>query len=394
MLVISIFSAAAHVALLAASVHGEPIALPLTKSYVPLKLDNQTVNLIVDSGSTASFAIYGPWYEGLHGVGSCSNLTTGCYFCPKHNPCEDIFSRGRRRVRFSGGEVFRYVQHRVTLGLGENKTALDFGFGLVIGYNNTSGKTDKVLGNLGLSVGLRGLPETFLEQLKERGVISELSYSIRTNGRGRFISGTLTLGDSRPRSAPYVSFSRHPEYFGETIAVPLWPLRLFDYLGNLSILRTSTGDTIPRHAPVPSLLDSGALSLRISSMEFEMIVKATTTSMHRRGIKTDEPIREDPIRSVSLVKEEAVPYLPTLAFDIGEAPHMVDIRIKPEHYIHSCRSGTCVMDLRRQRNKTAVTGRPLFRAYDVKFDLQNSRIYFWPHEGSSGHTAGASQPLR
>ncbi|KAF4728771.1 hypothetical protein FOZ63_026088, partial [Perkinsus olseni] len=169
---------------------------------------------------------------------------------------------------------------------------------------------------------------------------------------------------------------------------------LFDYLGNLSILRTSTGDTIPRHAPVPSLLDSGTRSLRISSIEFEMIVKTTTTSMHRRGMKTDEPIREDPVRSVNLVKEEAVPYLPTLAFDVGEAPHMVDIRIKPEHYIHSCWSGYCVLDIYRRGNKTAVTGRPLFRAYDVKFDLHNSRIYFWPHEGSSVHTPRASQSAK
>ncbi|KAF4744862.1 hypothetical protein FOZ63_026648, partial [Perkinsus olseni] len=95
-----------------------------------------------------------------------------------------------------------------------------------------------------------------------------------------------------------------------------------------------------------------------------------------------------------MVKEEAVPYLPTLAFDIGEAPHMVDIRIKPEHYIHSCRSGYCVLDIYSQGNGTVTIGHPFFRAYDVKFDLESYRIYFSPHEGSADRDDAASRPPR
>ncbi|KAF4705832.1 hypothetical protein FOZ62_013030, partial [Perkinsus olseni] len=152
----------AHLSVLFGFLQGEPITLPLRQLRVPLALDNQTLNFIVDSGSAARFAIYGPWYEGVYGVGSCSNLKTGCYFCPEHSPCDDVMRRRKIRVRFGSGEVYRYVMHSLTLNVG-NKTIQGIRLGLVVGYTRTLDINFPICAYLGLSMGREdGLP-TFLE---------------------------------------------------------------------------------------------------------------------------------------------------------------------------------------------------------------------------------------
>ncbi|KAF4714595.1 hypothetical protein FOZ62_016961, partial [Perkinsus olseni] len=233
----------------------------------------------------------------------------------------DILLRRRRQVGFGSDESYEYVRHKVTLVLG-NMTTSEFNFPLVVGYGNTAGIKYTIVGNLGLSIGRKGIPETFLEQLKRKKIISKLSYSIRASGRGRRISGTLELGSSDTNGDQYVPFGRERDALNRKITIPLWPLRLLDFLGDLSKQHGETGDAIRRHAPEPAIVDTGALSLTLPATDFDRIRGAIQKAMPRGKIVADEIIWRDPATGLNMVKEEAVPYLPTLAFDIGEAPHM------------------------------------------------------------------------
>ncbi|KAF4646525.1 hypothetical protein FOZ61_005697, partial [Perkinsus olseni] len=141
------------------------------------------------------FAIYGPSYEALEGEGSCGSLAWGCYFCPTDNPCGDILSRKRWKVKFADGHQFEYVEHNVTLVIAD-KTVPNFKIGLTVAYTKIPDWDSWVFGLLGLSIGRTNIPETFLEQLKRRQVISSLVFSIHAEQQGPHISGNLTLDDS------------------------------------------------------------------------------------------------------------------------------------------------------------------------------------------------------
>ncbi|KAF4649467.1 hypothetical protein FOZ61_001315 [Perkinsus olseni] len=157
-----------------AFVEAEPISLLIADEYVPLIVDGQPLNFRVDSGSARSFAIYGPSYEELMGRGSCSRITSGCYFCPPDNPCDDILSRKRWKTTFGDGDEFEYVQHNMTLII-SNKTVHGFKLGLAINYSTVREKEVDMYGLLGLSFGRSGVPQTFLEQLQKRQVIPNLT---------------------------------------------------------------------------------------------------------------------------------------------------------------------------------------------------------------------------
>ncbi|KAF4748436.1 hypothetical protein FOZ63_020774, partial [Perkinsus olseni] len=81
----------------------EQISLPLAGGYVSLSLDGQAINFSLDTGGARSLVFFGPWFEWIHGY---------------DNPCDDIFSRRMWRVIYGGLESYSYVEHSVTLGIG------------------------------------------------------------------------------------------------------------------------------------------------------------------------------------------------------------------------------------------------------------------------------------
>ncbi|KAF4742382.1 hypothetical protein FOZ62_011817, partial [Perkinsus olseni] len=91
---------------------------------------------------------------------------------------------------------------------------------------------------------------------------------------------------------------------------------------------------------------------------------------------------------VRMVRKEALPYLPTLGYKIGDPPNTIDIRIEPKHYVHSCDALCCQMDIDSRGIEIDSLGHPVFREYDVGFDLSKRRLYI--SGGGPNSTAGPS----
>ncbi|KAF4709476.1 hypothetical protein FOZ62_015610 [Perkinsus olseni] len=355
----------------------KPISLPLTSGYVSLSLDGQVTKFSLSSGGARSFAFYGPWYEEMHGFGSCLQSSFGCYFCPQKNPCHDISLRRKWRVLYGRNEFYYYVEHNVTLGIG-NQMVKDFKFGLIVGHSGGYGQVPIPI--LGLSLGRPNIPETFLEQLVRQQVIDTLSYSIYASPLGDGITGILTLEDSVPTSVAYIGFSRKRSRLSDgKISASLSPLGLFDSYGEKLRIHHDNADS------EPALVDAGASSLYIPEKDFENIIEVTFEAMRKDGASLNMTRKSELIIESAwpnILRREAVPYLPTLGYTIGDGPRMMDIRIEPRHYVHSCNSDWCRMDIDRDYVGITVLGHPLFRAYDVRFDLNNKRLYFSHNEGS------------
>ncbi|KAF4701139.1 hypothetical protein FOZ63_028712 [Perkinsus olseni] len=360
------------------SVKAEPISLPLTRGYVPLTLDGQALNFRVDSSSARTFAIYGPMYEDRHGKGSCDEIPSKCYFCPTNVSCDDIYTMERWEVSFADGDEVEYVQHNVTLSFG-GKVVPDFELGLIVEFDNIYGIEMTMYGLLGLSGGRSNIPETFLEQLKRRRVISDLVYSIHAEEQGPSITGSLTLDDSRLTENLAIPFCCHLNISRRKIVVPLSSLRLLDSQRNVSPQHDWKVLGRAEHGPRPGEIDSGASSIQISEEDFGTFVRALETAMQRDNLDTNHIIWVDSKTQFNMIRAEAIPYLPTLGYVVGEPPHDMNIRIEPKHYIFGCDENTCFLDINDDFPGEPTLGQPLFRAYDVKVDISRCRVYFSPH---------------
>ncbi|KAF4684131.1 hypothetical protein FOZ60_008185 [Perkinsus olseni] len=380
-----IFPPIATVIVLVALVKAEPLSVPLQEGNVTLVLDGQALPFEVTSGTGRSFAFYGPQYERVYGSDSCETSYYKCYFCPKENPCKDIFERKKWTAEFEDG-VYHYVEHNVTLDIGSSmnvwtRRVPNFTIGLVIHFPTPYLRAPMPL--LGLSFGRRDIPETFLEQLKRREVISTLSYSLRASEQGPGISGTLTLGDdSEMTDSSYVGFSEDVFVDGLQMAARLGPFTLFDSVGNQ--LRKPH----KRSRPESALVDSGSAVTYIFEEEFNAVMDVTWKGMKKA--KTDLKIKKkkleckgtesDGIAEAQMIRREAVPYLPTLEYQIGDEPRTVNISMEPKHYVHSCEEVCCQMNIAPLSDffGTTIFGHSLFRAYDVKVEHSSKRIYFSP----------------
>lgn len=369
-------------AIFSALTAGEPIVLPLAEGLVSVSLDGQTLNFEADSGSARSYAFYGPSYEETFGRGSCDKSLYGCYFCPPEKPCDDLLSRRRFRAIYGSGTIYNYVEHTVTIDIG-NHTLENFSFGLVLEFSNI-GRRPMAL--LGLSLGRDNLPDTILEQLKKRGVIENLSYSIHVSEKGPGISGRLTLDDSATNNGFYIPFSRQKVYGKAKTSVMMGPLGLLDSRGMQLKERRRDGE---RNAII---VDSGTSTVKLSDRDFEKLIDVTWTAMCRsraeRIVKKKAQLVTEH-NFVRWVRREAVAYLPTLSYEVGQPPHTIDIRIEPRHYSHSCNTMWCVIDV---ASWAPVIGYPLFRAYDVNFDLTNKRMSFSNAAKTASIPAAASEP--
>ncbi|EER13338.1 hypothetical protein Pmar_PMAR007145 [Perkinsus marinus ATCC 50983] len=367
----------------------EVLKLRVSEGAVPLTLDGQALLLEASSGTSRSFVFYGPQYERMYGRGSCDTQYYGCYFCPGDNPCGDILDREQWEVHFDDG-TYHYVEHNVTLEIGKSKLS-NFTFGLVIYFPTPYVRAP--MATLGLSFGRPRIPETFLDQLKRRGAITTLLYSVHMNEGGPGISGNLILGGPSKTlsSSPFVAFSKNVLVEGLKIAVPVRTCKVVDFRG-----KKLTNSRKSKWAE-PGILDTGNTAMLIEEDKFEDIIDVTWNRMKKS--KAHSPIGEkklllcksvpwDGMAVYPRIRREALPYLPILAFQIGEVPHLIDIHIEPKHYVNSCEGTCCNLDISTVNEffHPLVLGHPLFRAYDVEFDLTNERVYFsqgWRNSTSS-----------
>ncbi|KAF4695174.1 hypothetical protein FOZ60_005497 [Perkinsus olseni] len=228
-----------------------------------------------------------------------------------------------------------------------------------------------VFGLLGLSIARTNIPETFLEQLKRRQVVSSLVYSCHAEERGPCISGNLTLDDSGITEVPPVPFRGHSSQV-KKITVPLLPLTLIDPYGNRWEQKKRYASIGVNRKPVAGYVDTGATFIDVSNKEFEGIVNLTVSTMHQNQ------------HELNLQRGKPSPYLPTLAYYVGDPTHRMEIRIQPKHLVSGCDLRSCQFDISPSPDGNIYLGHPLFRAYDVKFDLSNYLLYFSPHRSNAG----------
>ncbi|KAF4713348.1 hypothetical protein FOZ62_020590 [Perkinsus olseni] len=234
---------------------------------------------------------------------------------------------------------------------------------------------------LGLSLGRANVPETLLEQLQRQQVIDSLSYSIYASALGDGITGILTLEDSVPANFAYIGFSRKSNRQSDgKITASLSPLALFDFRGKELTRRCDNADT------EPAMVDTGASSLFIPPEDFENIIDVTWKTLKRERASFNITRKSELMCEsawTKMLRRDVVPYLPSLGYTIGDEPRTMSIRIEPKHYIHTCDSHCCRMDIDPDNVGITLLGHPFFRAYDVRFDLTNKRLYFSDNGESS-----------
>ncbi|KAF4671208.1 hypothetical protein FOL47_001654 [Perkinsus chesapeaki] len=355
----------------------EVITLPITEGYIPLTLDGQKTNVIMDTGTARSFVIHGPSYEKKNGEGSCSRLLSGCYFCPIENPCNDILERKRWTVPYETGGVYEYVEHSLTLTIG-SIIIKHFTIGLAINHSDNNCTPQ---GFLGLSFGRRYLPETALEQLKRRGIISNLQYSIDINGPNHTMSGVLSIGnaqlvDSHPLRMDH---GRRYAYHRKT-SIPVPMVTIVDSDDKSYADR---GDNIRRYGDMELVVvDSGATVIdvplpifdQIDQVMVEMANRTDAVPVPRTGKKL---MVKDPKSGFMLVRKEHVKYLPTIVYCIGAWAGCIDLSIEPKHYLRDCDDVQCKLAIGPVPDgKCPLLGWPLFKAYRIGFDLSKKLLYF------------------
>ncbi|KAF4655320.1 hypothetical protein FOL47_009482 [Perkinsus chesapeaki] len=351
-------------AALGSSTYCLPISLPLADNTITLSLDGQYIKLLTDSCSSATLVVYGPEYERLHGVGSCKTFGS-CYFCSTENPCNDLLQRKNSTGEFGDGDVYIYVEHTLSLDIG-NITISDFEVGLVIYSYNVYEEKPHVASILGLAFGLSEHPPTFLEQLRKHGVIGSLSYSVRTNGDVSTLTGNITLDDtSQMRVGTDVRLTRDPAEFKQLVVIPLWPVSFLNSKGALLRYRYVGYDTTTKKdGPSLGYVDTGSKGIHLPEGDFDNFRRVA-----------DKFIRFSRKLDVYIVGKENISHLPVLALTLGEAPHQIDIRIQPKHYVYRCSRRSCTVGVFCYSLGEPILGHPLFHAYDVGFYLSSDRPY-------------------
>ncbi|KAF4676662.1 hypothetical protein FOL47_005613 [Perkinsus chesapeaki] len=343
------------------SVKASHITIPFADNRVSLALDGQYANFMIDTGSARSFAIYGPEYERRNGEGSCKHVGV-CYFCLPDSPCHDIFERKKWNVRFSDGDVYTYVEHTVSLKIGE-VTIKDFKIGLAIDFYNDreDQMTVPVCGQLGLSYGRKGIPETFLEQLQRREVITHLAYWVRTGQDGSYFAGNLTLDDSSRTYSYAMRLSTTFALQRRKFYLPVWPLQLMNPPSHFIPRRQTEALETNRVRPALANVDTGAGAIFTTSGDFEFFLEAAGRYLWM-GAKSQ----------LFMVKKGDVDNLPTLIFDIGESSIKNRIRLRPKHYVRCDQYDNCFVHIISGADGSYSFGQPFFHAYHVGFDLSST----------------------
>ncbi|KAF4676660.1 hypothetical protein FOL47_005611 [Perkinsus chesapeaki] len=339
------------------SVKASHITIPFADNKASLALDGQYANFMIDTGSARSFAIYGPEYERRNCEGSCKHVGV-CYFCLPDSPCHDTFERKKWNVRFSDGDVYTYVEHTVSLKIGE-VTIKDFKIGLAIDFYNREGEemAHPAHGQLGLSYGRKGIPETFLEQLQRHEVITHLAYWVRTATDGSDFAGNLTLDDSSRTYSHTMHISSGTGSQGRMLSLPVWPLQLANPQGHLIQPRRRRANQV---GPADWRVDTRAGSIFTTSGDFEFFLEAAGRYLWMGNDSRWFMVEKANIRN-----------LPTLIYDIGAQDTKTSIRIRPKHYVRCGIFGVCFVGVIPTTRGSGSLGQPFFRAYHAGFDLDS-----------------------
>lgn len=282
---------------LAANNLGKSVTLPVTQGRVPITINNQKMELVLDSAFWGILVIDGDWYEHERGKGACEKDRRDCYF-------------GTR-------DKFRHSQqsdkpHPIYFGLNKTYACKRRSGELVLGDQNLTHLTFRVCqptieSDGYVSPGLFGISmmpttgnewisppiqksENLIEMLTKYHLIDRPSYTFRPNTGPVFNSpsGQLTigathdvLGKSNIVSSPLVY---HPVRYRPTAAVWVSSVALLHADGNLT---TKTSFEHRRPQSFLAVTDTGSNALYLPYLEDD-IIRELRRALLEKGYKVDQ----------------------------------------------------------------------------------------------------------
>ncbi|KAF4673715.1 hypothetical protein FOL47_010196 [Perkinsus chesapeaki] len=312
--------------------------LKMVKNRVTIEFDGQPLRLWVDTGSTRLLVVGKKSYEDIH-----------------DRPC-DFTHAPKYTVEYSSFKVLEYVLHKGTLRIGDVEMP-EFVFGIVVNATADGEPVRKPEGQLGLSFGRPDIPVTFLEQLKEHGLMKSLSFSINPptwwNREGSLVLGRL----SGPQiSWKFTSIVDRPDYPFEKFFVRVSAIRVISD-GSPIMSMTPKRDT--------AFVDSGNDLIRVPPEVYQHVVAGLDPAQIAigRGVIERSDIRYK------------LPDLEFVIVDGDDDRNSFVLRVSVKDYVVNYPSGKVAIHV-RPSDSLIFFGQPLFGAYSVYFDMENKKVAF------------------
>ncbi|KAF4704954.1 hypothetical protein FOZ63_029492 [Perkinsus olseni] len=315
--------------------------MPVESGFVSVGIDDQNLDLLLDSGFWGIAVLDGDWYKKTFGKYACRKRRQGCYFCPREDPCVFEGDEPSENLQFADGKILKCIMRSGKLVL-ESQGGSEFPFRVCRGISWDD--ETRPTGLFGISMvpptseRYQGLAstESTLEMLVRYNFTGRRSYTLQTiaDRISKFISGELTLGgaldEQEAKQHLFPEFAVNPETHAAFAAVWVSSVELFGAGRKLkareplsrrhppSFLAIIDTGTSGISLPCPVLIDEMESVLRMG-LRKERYGDAQITQMYT----ADE-------EKLVYVQEEAFDSLPVMGLRLrGESHSMrVDIHLK------------------------------------------------------------------
>ncbi|KAF4759359.1 hypothetical protein FOZ63_028356, partial [Perkinsus olseni] len=320
----------------------------------------------------------GHWFEEKYGKGSCSKRPSGCYFCPKEEPCSFGEDELVVRSRFGGGVVLESIIRSGVL-TPDGQSVRNFTFIakvylhlLVSRYTVWNVEGWRPWGHFGIAALSPQSPpfyhwpnrESVLDALKRNDLIERLNS----------ISGEVTLGDAPEESkmANRTLHLVHDPVFNRSLATLL--------VSSVEVL--GEGEKLSLHiegmhskASILTILDTGHNTVGLPFPGFEeAVLNAMTGGLRADGYDAAEvaALWWRDMQGFLWVRGQALAYLPVLRLRLGDESNTIPIDLHPEHYCGKIVRGEVGVYVRYKA--VSGLGTPLFKARAVHVDYSSHRM--------------------
>ncbi|KAF4724511.1 hypothetical protein FOZ63_025650 [Perkinsus olseni] len=358
------------------------LTLPVKENYVTVDVSGQRVDLLLDSGFSDLSVVDGHWFEEKYGKGSCSERPSGCYFCPKEEPCSFGEDELVVRSRFGGGVVLESIIRSGVLTL-DGQSVRNFTF-RVSRYTVWDVEGWRPWGHFGIAALPPQSPpfyhwpnrESVLDALKRNDLIGRLSYTVVTQ-RSHFtarnsILGELTLGDAPEESemANRTLHIAHHPVFNRSLATLL--VSSVEVLGKGENLSLHTEGMHPK--AILTILDTGHNTVGLPYPGFEETVLNAVGGLRAHGYDAAEiaALWWRDKQGFLWLRGQALAYLPVPRIRLGDESKTIPIELHPEHYCGKIVRGEVGVYVRYKA--VSGPGTPLFKARAVHVDYSSHRM--------------------
>ncbi|KAF4730796.1 hypothetical protein FOZ62_023480 [Perkinsus olseni] len=270
-----------------------------------LKVDNQDIHAVVDTGNPYIFLVWKHWYEKEY-PGGCDKLAFKCYECSPA-PCQP---GPNKTLNFYDGENMTIFKHSEVVDFG-TVTENDISFGLIAGAEG------RPFASLGLAPPYARmkpyapLMQQLMDRSKSTRLVKKSSFSLYLVA-GENPTGELILGgkDKRNYVPPLVFVKVRKDQ-------------------SVSLARLTIGDSLEYRmvAPTPAFFDSGTNAI-IMPEEVELRVLAWLE------VGGEVPVKIRDSSGFYDVSCEEADYLPSITFSMRDLKgEEVPLEIPPASYV-------------------------------------------------------------